>query len=356
MMKKLSIALLFLFFSLHLLAQTGPHTIELTTPGQFDQLGFEVAEVLDKRIVKSNIGFVQKGMGNKRFAAVLPDSFEVYMTKMLRKIILSEGEPLTLIFHEFNVSEHTKAASELGTFRIQMEFAKNIEGQLYSIGYSEYEVEGKGLDVTRKHSLRIMQGILACIRDFAESGWQDKPGELIDENVVFDFDYSRAPKRGLYATFAKMCKNEPISKDTFTIMRNEKSKYLKYWVVDKKKKKIKKRMMAFSNGEYIYLNASRYSYESHFTKSKFIGKYIYFEDRFSDPMAGMLFGLSGMAVTNIAHAIILDTETGLVIALDDRELTKLLKKYPEVMKTYVASKQKLKDKEAAIRAINDTFL
>ena len=98
-----------------------------------------------------------------------------------------------------------------------------------------------------------------------------------------------------------------------------------------------------------------YYYESHFVKAKFIGKYIYFEDRFSDPMATVLFGLLGNAISSGPKPIILDTKTGLITILSQKNIERFLLHYPDTAFKYRISKKKMKDKEAAIIEINKLY-
>ena len=341
-----------------LVAQTDQHVVPLSVPKQMSKLGFEIAEVLDRRIDKSNIGFAQIGDTNKRIPAVLPDNFETYITETLEKMVVSKGEKLTIIIHEFYIAEHTKLASTLARFRIQMEFAKSIEGKLYSVGYSEQVVEGIGENVEIRFGKFIMNGLKKCLTEFARSDWQEEQGELIEDTFDIKYDYTKIPKRGLYSSFAKMARNEPFMESDFIIKGTEGQrgvKYHRYYVEDKRGRRLKKRIFGFSYGNKFYLNASRYCHGSYYVRAKLVGKYIYFEDFQIDPLATALFGVIGTIASSKTIGIAVDTETGFLVVLNDHEMKELLKKYPEVEKTYLQSKQKYADKLEAMEAINKLY-
>jgi hypothetical protein len=345
-----------LLFTINSFAQKKSHVVEINVENSLSQIDFRISKIIDNRLIKDNIGFAQKGMLNKRVPAILPDNFEPYLKTLFSKLLIPKKDSIELvaIIHEFNVSEQTKTFSEFGNFRIQIEFAKIKNEQLYSVGFVEHQIEEKGMDVTKKHSNRALEGIIYCLNEFNKNNWKNSEGELIElENNNLKFDYNSIPKPGLYSSFTKMSQNTPFLETGYKIDKRAKKKYPKYFIFDEDGKKIKKRIMGFSDGENIYVNASRYSFESHYVKSKRIGKYIYFEDRFSDPMAAVMFGLLGTVLSNTANGIILDTETGLVTILNYENLTKLLSEHQDILNEFKSSKKRLIDIENAIIALNE---
>ncbi len=337
-------------------AQEATYIVKLK-PKKTLKADFTCAKIIDKRLVKTNIGFAQKGMMNTPAKAIFPDGFEPYMQRTMDKLLpkSEDKEALVLIFHELNVSEKTTAFSEKGFCRIAIEFAREQEGQFYSLGFFDAEIQKGGMDVTKKHDDRILEGLAKCVKGFVESDWKNKAGELIEEEETFTYDFKAVPAEGIYASFGKMAKSESIPNVDYHIRTNKANKrFLKFQVYEGKRK-TKKRVMYFSDGAHVYINATRYSYGSYFIRSKHLGRYIYFEDRFSDPAAGMAFGLVGAAISTSTKSVILDTETGLVKVLRKADMTNFLKDYPEILKTYNASRKKLKDREAAIIAVNAQF-
>ncbi|WP_422090908.1 hypothetical protein [Tenacibaculum ovolyticum] len=354
-MKKILIFLIAIVFNTSVKAQKKTHVIELKIEKEQKVNDFYISKIIDNRLIKSNIGFVQKGLFNKRVVAVFPDSIQSYLNSKLYEIYPKrEGTaPITLIIHEFNISEQTKALSEKGIFRTQLEFAQEKSGKLYSLWYLESVVEGGGLDVTKKHGARIIKGITESLIEFSKSNWKDKKGELIELKSSIAFDYTHIPKPGLYSNFSKLAKNEPFLEDNYIFLRKKNKKIEKFKLLNSDEKKINKRVIFVSDGEDIFMHASRYSYDSHFIKSLLIGKYIYFEDRVSDPAAAIAFGLIGAALSNTVRGVVLDTKTGLVHQLDKKNMLNILEPYPELKKKYLKTSKKNKFKKLAIQAINE---
>lgn len=346
--------LLIIIFTLNINAQSKPHIVELKVEENIAVSKFYVSEIIDNRLIKINIGFAQKGLFNKRVSAVLPDSIQIYLKEKINNILTKEkeSEPLTLIIHEFNVSERTSALSEKGIFRFRFELAKRNEGKLYSLWYTASEVESGGMDVTKKHGTRILKGIKESLKAFSESDWENKKGELIVLETNKKFDFSKKIKKGLYASFSQLVANNPFLEDNYRLIAKKNKKYPKFKIQSNDSKKINKRITFISDGTHIYMSALRYSYDSHFVKSLLIGKYLYFEDRVSDPSSAVAFGLIGAAVSNKVRGIVLDTDTGLVYQLNKKNILKILEPYPELKKKYLKSKQTIELKKLLVKTIN----
>ncbi|WP_010522037.1 hypothetical protein [Aquimarina agarivorans] len=349
---------LFLFLSLISFSQKKSHTVEIKIKEPIVDFGYNVVKVIDNRLVKTNIGFAQKGMFNKRFPAILPESFEPYMLKILQTLIPNKetSKDLILVFNELNVSEHTKATAEIGRARIQIEFLKSKEDQLILIGEAEAQIESKGLDVTKKHGIRILKGIVACIEQSKKEMDYDSEGIVYNFDQKTDFDFTKIPQKGLYASFNKLALGDTIDLGKkYQLQKKGTKTYPKYFLKDENNKRIKKRMMAISDGESIYIHASRYSYDFHYTKSKEIGRYIYFEDKFTDPVAAAVFGLMGAAMSNVGRAIVLDTKTGLVKILNEKTINEIVQDFSEIKKDYNNSNRNIKNKRELIVRLNEKF-
>ncbi|MEO0470433.1 MAG: hypothetical protein AAF206_12485, partial [Bacteroidota bacterium] len=250
--------------------------------------------------------------------------------------------------------EQTGAVSELGLFRIQVEFARKEGEQLYSLGYFEEQIEGKSMDVTGKHGHRIKKGITNCVEAFQQTDWKNIKGSIVESNQgPLNFNYTQLPKTGIYASFYQMAQGEPLMDSGYEVSKSSSKRYPKYTLRNDQGQKINKRITAFSDGENIYIHASRYSYSSHFSRVKHIGRYLYLEDRFSDPLAGVLFGLMGLAFSKAPKSVIMDTETGLVTVLREDNMKQVLDGYPDILERFKNSNQKLRDYEAAILSLNE---
>lgn len=347
-----------LLLSLSIQSQKKKHIVELKIKKELPVDNFYISEIIDNRIIKDNIGFAQKGLLNKKVPAVLPDSLEVYLKEKLEILVPKKenSTPITLIIHEFNVSERTTAFSEKGMFRTQIEFAKKAGDKLLSLWYCESEVEKGGMDVTKGHRKRVLKGISECIESFNKSDWQNTEGSLIDKSTKVSYDYSKVPKAGLYASFSQLAKNNPMNIRDYRLKPKKGKKYPKYKLLDKNGKKINKRVVFISDGKDIYINASRYSYDTHFVKSKMIGRYIYFEDRVSDADAALAFGLIGAAISNQGTGIVVDTKDGMAYLLNKKNTLQILEPYPGLKEKYLKRRKGSKKdalKKLVIKTINE---
>jgi len=356
-----TLSILFLFFNLSY-AQKKYHKVNLNHNITSFSSDFICSEVIDKRLIKDNIGFVQKGMRNKNVLAQLDGEFETIIKNRVNKIVLAKenAEELILLIHELNISERTSMASEKALCRMEIEFIKQVDSVFYSLGTFSSELEQGGLDVTSKHGKGIMKCLTSCIIEFANSDWLD--AEL---NVTIDlnesnhpYDYKITPKKGMYSSFSKLVKNEPMDYFDIRFLRigDETEKIQRYKLEKANKKDRKKRVMFFSDGEDIYMHASRYCYRKHFIKAKHIGRYIYFEDRFSDKDAMANFGLVGGALSNKLRGIVLDTSNGQAFILTDLKLYAITKNHKEILQAYKKSKRRKKDKERALIELNRKYM
>ena len=210
-MKQLfSIIILFSFINTY--AQTESHAIELGIKQPVVNADINCIKVIDKRLVKNNIGFVQKGLANRKVAAVFSENFSTYLQGQINTLITDnpKQQDLVLIFHELNVSEKTGAASENGFCRMEIEFARQKDTSLYSLGSFSTEIEEKALDVTNRHYFRIIAGLMICIEKFNATDWKNNEGELIDDNQSVTYDYKTIPEEGLYSSFSAMGRKNPI--------------------------------------------------------------------------------------------------------------------------------------------------
>jgi len=241
----------------------------------------------------------------------------------------------------------------------------NFSGDAYfSLGSFVSEVENKGMDVTGGHDKRILNALRNCIVEFESSDWKKNPMEehFQLEETVSSYDYKTVPAQGMYSSFSKMGKNEPMedfdiqfSRIRINSKHKNKAEGEKYKLKALNKEDKKKRVMFISNGKDIFMHASRYSYSTYYLKSKHIGRYIYFEDRFPSQAAGYAFGLIGTIASNKLRAIVLDTADGRVNLLNDANFYQLIKEHKDIAKTFANSKRKTEDMEKAILAINKKF-
>lgn len=360
-MKTLFATLLF-FFSISLcFAQKNYHTIKFKNDVKPFKANFKFSGIIDKRPMKENIGYVRKGLNNRRVYAKLEGEFETTLADIVNKIIEDEDTSSNEVFffiNEFNIDERMTAMKEKGICRIEIEFAKQEQSTYFSLGKFSSVIEEGGIDVTQKHDERIMKCLRECIVQFEQSDWANYETTEIfpwdESNNEYENGISQAPIKGMYGSFENMIGGQPMEEFPIVFSRKKfKSKSLPKYdfkVVNKEDKD--KSVMFISNGTDLFMHASRYSTFKYFIKSKYVGKYSYFEDRVASATATYLFGVTGTAISAKNIGIILDTSNGEVFQLTKANLYEMLKDHKEILTTFKKSKKKKEDMEKALVALN----
>lgn len=323
-----------------------------------EDMSFTCGEIIDKRIIKKNIGAVRVGLNNKVVPAVFPGDFTDAMKIILQRMLgSSEGkEELVFIIHEFAVSDEVGTWKVAGLFRLEMEIARRKDGKLYSLGSYSADVQKEAMaGIMKSHPERIISGIETCLLEFSKTDWQKMPEKEIVEGEESTCDLSSVPAKGLYASFSSLCRNKAnqIEEDDYGLYVYEKRKYAQYVLRFQDESKNKERIHFISDGTELYIHASYYSYEKHYVKCKQLGRYVYFEDKFVDSSVVMTFGLLGAAASNTLKALILDTKTGFVYLLDQNSMELLCKDHPDLWKKYKSKMPNLKNKEKFIIELNE---
>lgn len=339
----------------NLWAQERTHLITLE-PGAAIHADFYISEVQDARQIQGNIGVAQIGLANKQVPANFEEDFSVHLQTYLNSILpkKEDAEPLILKVHKLYISERTSAMSELGSCELKVEFIKNEDGKNYSLGTFQATTEGKGMDVTPKHDERIKEAIAKCVQQFKNTNWKNAgTNELIADVANIEVVLPTHLKKGLYFDFEDLLNNTPNQEMKFKTKSIAQSKKMEHFqVFQQDKNKRIKNLFGYSDGQSVYINASRYTQEEYFVKSKFMGRYIYFEDQYSSKAATAALGLLGAAVSTKHTGIVLDTKTGITTVLTNKNMEMILKDYPELLEAYNKSKKTVDDDRRMIEKIN----
>ena len=111
-----------------------------------------------------------------------------------------------------------------------------------------------------------------------------------------------------------------------------------------------------SDGSDLYINSAHYGNQNYLVKAKFYGKYIYFEDNYNNMSSNIwIGGFSNLIASQFSRPFVLDTESGNIIVLSNKNIDMLCSKYPEQAKVYEASEKNLIDVANFITAINASF-
>ncbi|MEM1119909.1 MAG: hypothetical protein AAGJ18_05635 [Bacteroidota bacterium] len=311
---------------------------------------FYIKKVVDARPNQETIGFVQKGLGNRRVDAQFSEPLEVHLQKAFDQMVpMQDGQlPVVAKIHNLYISETTTAWKETGIAEVAIEFLSEDLSKSY--GFFQATEQKNGADVTKKHDKRIIAAITNCLISLAAKwGTETTP---MQELSSIDFTPDRVIQPGIYLTFSDFLLNQPIATTDFTIEEVAKKVTL-YKIRDTQTQKKLKDVYGVHDGQDFYLNAAQYSYATHFTKAQFQGRYVYFEDRVSDTGAAIAFGLIGALASTKTIGVILDTKTGLISELTRDFLAIHLKDYPELRKMYNDSDKKLPTKRAIMKKLNE---
>ncbi|RKS55127.1 hypothetical protein BC962_0084 [Gillisia mitskevichiae] len=363
-MKSTSI-IFFLIFSLISfkgICQKDAYSVKLQPKEKLSVSSFYISEVIDSRVSKNGIGVTQKGAFNKQVVANFSENFEIHLQNTFNILLppSENKEEFTAIIHKLYISERTSTMTELGTCEVEIEFLKSEDGIQYSLGNYAAKVEGKGLDVSSKHDERILEAITQVINEVAAVAVQKKLEDLPIANTersIRKLDFSEGLKEGLYYSFNDLVSNSP--KDTIAYNAKliaETKKFEHYMVYYQNAKKRIKNLYGYSDGESIYLNVFKFTQAEYFIKSKFLGRYVYFEDQYDNKNVSAAFGMIGALASTKLRGIVLDTQTGIITELTDNMIEDLLEQQPQLLQEYKGGARKIEDIRAIIKKLNDTFI
>ncbi len=363
--------------NINIYSQGNNISVELKPDTSLEGINFSCLKVLDGRYFKENIGFVTRGSGKNNTGVQLLGEFEEYLAETITKLLPRENEKprLVLIIRDITISENIGTMTQIGFCNVEIEFTKQIDTVLYSLGIFHANMTENKSGIKYSHDKRILMGLEMCFRKFDKTDWIDNKGILIEDiNRKTLFDFKIPPPKGAYISFNQMAKKTPLDSISFDIIQANKSKKYEVYSITTKKKINIEPVHFVSDGESIYLRVNR----SQFIKSKSYGKYIYFEGRVTTTVkhenaarafgAGLAFGLGGIAggvIFSLAtgatsnnstlKGVVLETETGNLKMVTDMYLHRITTPFPLMLKEYRKSKRKLTDKEKVITQLNTNF-
>ena len=359
MKNSLILSFIFLLYTNIGLAQAAPQTVKLENYSLSVKTNFTCAGVIDKRIVKSNIGYVKVGLEDRKTTALLNGNFTETIHNHINGMLRPSEYPeqIFILIHELYIKEDKVSLSRRGLCKIEIEFVQQIDTSYYSLGIYSSITEKFGLNITKYHGTAISKCLQQCIHDFVQSNWLRNARRVkIDLNIPTPtYDYTSIPPKGRYESFAKLVRNMSFEKRDFTLTSNKNGEVKRFKIKEEEIRFAPVEVNYISDGTYLYINASNYSESNYFIRAKQTGRYIYFEDRFSDVGASVVFGLIGAAATNKLRGMVLDTANGEISELSDYHILHLLKDYPDIKASYEKSKQERIEREAALLSLNNKF-
>ncbi|WP_335965383.1 hypothetical protein [Galbibacter sp. PAP.153] len=329
--------LLFLFLvSFHAFSQKEGknHVVDLLDFKDEEVLhaSFYIDNVVDNRIYKENIGFAQKGPFNKDVPAVFPDSLSVTLQNYFNRRLPNKNDSLSAITIRINqllVSEKTGFASETGTAIINMDFLKKKSGNTYYLldSYVKSITKNAVMDATSKHDDRLREllndGLNQFNKNIATLSKETNVISIENKTIISPLIEGVPPKEGFYPSFSELYRNQSILDSGLKEKKRKDDKL--YFESDNKKEPS---FYAYSNGSDIYLNATIYSEDKHYIKTKRVDDFLLFNDTFvnenSVAALSFTFGLMGALIGNQNNNVLLDLSTGKYYLLSGSKMKALL--------------------------------
>lgn len=335
---------------------------------QLDNKQFFIAQVLDKRVKKTDIGAVLSGTKIVKANFSNPFTEELHRAFDIMAPYIFSSIPLTVVINSFAIQEHTEAGDNVGTTTLELEVF-NYQDTLTSLAKIHTKKSKIAGNVTRKHPKIILEALEDCLQQINKI-------RLDTQQIVQDFEFSLDNiKEGIYSSASAFFTNRPIEDGGFRMKnRNVSGKYDRYELeYNDKNRPITDVFVVYNNGK-IYLNSVQYSATSKkpknsFVKAELTGVYIYFEDRVSKlkgssavvagVAGGIVGGLVGGGAIGLASmqktGILLDTKNKELLLLTLDNLVELTNDYPKIREKYNESKRKIADKKQVIKDLNQVL-
>ena len=371
-MKKTILIIALILLNLITYSQATNITIELKPDSSLKGIHFSCLKVLDARYFKKSLGFVTRGSGKNKTGVQLLGNFEENLEKTITTLLPkgNDSPKLVLIIKDITISEHIETMTQIGFCNVEIEFAKQVDTLLYSLGILHANITENKSGIKYSHDKRILNGIEACFRKFDKTDWRNMDGALIkDINHRTLFDFKNPPPKGAYISFNQMAKKTPLDSINFEIKRANRSKKFAVYSIETKKRINIEPVQFVSDGKNIYMRIN----QSQFIKSRNYGKYIYFEGKVSAAFStggrvatafavGLVGGLVGATIFAVASnndakvkGVVLETETGNLKIITDMYLYRITKEFPGMLTEYRKSKRRITDKEKVIINLNSKY-
>ncbi|MEM6516214.1 MAG: hypothetical protein AAF688_08525 [Bacteroidota bacterium] len=343
-MRHLLISTLFLF-SLSVNAQKRKvHTVELL-PNETESIvdaDFYISEVIDNRLITSNIGIAQKGIFNKKVPAVFSKPFEVEVLDYLNTIFPKDTvkKALAIRINQLLISENTGAFKETGKAIVRLDVLIKIDDENYA-SYGNFSAQAfkNSMDVTGKHDDRIREIIKLCLVEFDSTDWQNNIAEVISlERPKIPKILTEEIEIGFFRTHLELLNNNSLKSINFEVQNRSTDD--KLHLKDTEKNKLVH--FAYNDGKDVYLNASTYSGERHYVKTERFDEFLLFSDVFlsqdSTSEMSFAFGVLGLLSSNQRQTVLFDLNTGQFYPLNQSRMKLLLKdNFPELYRKYRVS-------------------
>ncbi|MBR9915525.1 MAG: hypothetical protein GYB32_11980 [Algicola sp.] len=341
-MLKISLQIFLLVFICHTYAQKKDvHIIELL-PNDTETVmdcDFYIAEIIDNRIIKSNIGIAQKGLMNRKVLSDFSKDFGREILDYLETITPKDSskQALTLRINQLLISEHTGAFKETGKAVVRLDVLIKNDDAYGKLGsFSDLKTKNS-MDVTRKHDDRIRAVLKHCLMQFDSLEWSSIEAKSIDVTKPKVAKILNADiQQGFFETYMELANNNPDNQVNFEVQNRSTERKLHLKDTENNDKIVD---FAYYDGKDLYLNAASYSGERHYIKTERFDQFLIFSDVFvnDDNVAGMsmAFGVLGVLASSERQTVMFDLNSGQFFPMARTKMRLILKEdYPDLYKKF----------------------
>jgi len=251
-----------------------------------EPLRFHVEKVIDRRLLRSTIGVIQKGINNKPRVADFDEPFENELMRLIASLKESDGQLVNVAMKIDNleIEEVTTVKKEYAAARLSVDFFLVLDDALYFIIRKHSYIRSHGLDVTHQHDNNIAASIEKIMRDFNNINLDSIiiKEDPISWNEIASFQPKELPPPdilngsypdGIYVTFDQFLNNEPEIINGYQI--DNQSHISLHWI-DQQGKRTKLTTpvyaIAYQGRLYKYHNKDFYLIERRGDKLMFLGE------------------------------------------------------------------------------------
>ena len=179
------------------------------------------------------IGFVQKGMNNRKVPAFLEKGISAGVQDLFARSlpVTEQTKPIVVRVNKLRVYEVTETSKEYGYVEVNVTFlvpdGKGDYFEKYETGTFRNETTNVGRwDITKAHGFNIAEALTECLKSFADREQQgltyQQPvakAALALHRPAADMPMQRDTqlKRGVYYTFADFRDNRPIDRSPYRL-------------------------------------------------------------------------------------------------------------------------------------------
>ena len=208
------------------------------TKARLGDKAYIIEKIIDAREFQANIGWVQKGLSNEKYAAKFSRPLEKEIKVFLNNNLKSSASApkIGLIIEKLKIYEHTRPTSESAYANLKICFTLIENGEFFKLLRTSYQSEIRRVDVTKKHDENIAKVFSSC---FSELGQIDLTNtsrfekfknmetlleHLKSRDMINVEHYLKLPD-GVYQTYEEVLNSDPSIVEPLKLDRKNRKFY-----------------------------------------------------------------------------------------------------------------------------------